>query len=256
MELRLDDAVVVYEYTDAGDGQPPLLFLHGALGTRRQFDALRKRFPERSQIAVDFPSHGESTATPDEINTERFARDVLALLDELKIEQVDVVGYSMGGYVGIAMSFQAPHRVRSIVSHAMKFYWTDEAISGTLRDLDGDLIRERSQRGYDALSQMHAASGLERTLSQTRSLISDFLRWQLTPEMMREVPAPLLISVGDRDDLVPVAEAVRLFGELDPKRSGLAVLPNTPHPFHHVSLDCFEHNMRRFWAAVMKAVAA
>jgi pimeloyl-ACP methyl ester carboxylesterase len=247
MTFHLTDGTITYEHIDAGDGQPPLLFLHGALATRGQFDPLRKRFPDRSQLALDFPSHGESRVDAESINTERLAQETLGLLDELKIEQVDVVGYSMGGYVGITMARQQPARVRSIVSHAMKFYWTGDAIEGTLRDLDGDLIRERSQRGYDALSQMHAGSGLDRTLSLTRSLISDFSRWQLSPSDVGSMETPLLLSVGDRDELVPIHEVIELYSALDRKRCALAMLPNTPHQFHHVPLDCFEGNVRRFW---------
>ena len=133
----------------------------------------------------------------------------------------------MGGYVGITTALRAPERVRSIVSHAMKFFWTDAAIAVRFGDLDSDLLRERSQRGYDALAQMHAAGGLEGTLAQTRSLISDFSRWQLTPEMVGQAPAPLLLSVGDRDELVPVAEVARLFNALDTKRSGLGLCCRT-----------------------------
>ena len=61
MELQLDDAVISYEYQKVSDDHMLLLFLHGALGTRRQFDALQERFAERSRIVMDFPSHGEST---------------------------------------------------------------------------------------------------------------------------------------------------------------------------------------------------
>jgi pimeloyl-ACP methyl ester carboxylesterase len=248
MQLSLDDAVITYDYTEAGADGPPLLFLHGALGVRGQFDALRGRFPERSQLLLDFPSHGESMLAGETLNIERLAHDVLMLLDDLEIEQVDIIGYSMGGYVGIVLALHAPDRVRSIASHAMKFYWTDEAIAGTLDDLDADVLRGRSQRGYDALVAMHVAAGLDRTLLQTRSLIADFDRWQLSAEMVRSTGVPLLLSAGDRDDLVPPQEIVKLYESLDPKLGALAILPSTPHPFHHLPLDCYEHAVRRFWA--------
>jgi pimeloyl-ACP methyl ester carboxylesterase len=246
MQFQVESGVMTYEFVQ-GEGVP-LLFLHGALGVRGQFQGVRGKFAERGQLLLDFPSHGESPVDFEGLSIGRLAGDVLALLDWLGIEQVDIIGYSMGGYVAIVMASKASGRVRSIVSHAMKFYWTPEAIQSTLADLDPDLLRSRSQRGFDALSAMHAECGLERTISLTRSLIADFSRWQLSEEMVRATGIPILLSAGDRDELVSLPEIVDLYGALDPKLAALMILPNTPHPFHHLPLESFEHGVRRFWA--------
>jgi len=256
MKMTVDDAAVVYEHVDVGEGEPPVLFLHGVLGVRGQFAAVGGRFAERSQIRLDFPSHGESAVSGDGLSTERLASYTLRLLDSLGVEGVDVIGYSMGGYVGIEMALLAPGRVRTLVSHAMKFFWTPEAIASTLEELRSDALRERSQRGFDALAAMHSPVGLESTLQHSRSIISSFGQRQLSPEVVRAAGIPLLLSVGDRDELVPLREVVALFDALDCSRSTLTVHPGTPHPFHLLPLDCFEHAVRKFWAFAQKTIAA
>lgn len=248
MQLTLDDAVISYDFTKTGDEQPPVLFLHGALGVRGHFDALRQRFPERSHIAVDFPSHGESEVKHGEVNIERLARDTLALLDALDVAQVDIIGYSMGGYVGLVLAHLAPGRVRSIVTLGTKFYWTEQAIAMTLQELDAEALRSRSQRYYDSLVAVHTAGGADTTLRLTHELITDFKRWQLDEAAFRATNVPLMISSGDRDTFVPPEEVARLYKTLDSKQNSLAILPNTPHPLQHLAVACFEQAVRQFWA--------
>jgi len=247
MQFALDDAVLAYDYVKTEAAQPPLLFLHGALGIRGQFASLRQSFAERSQIALDFAAHGASDTASQSMNCERLARDVLALLDALHIDQADIVGHSMGGYVGLMLAHFAPGRVRSVVSLGTKFYWSLDAIDKAIAGLDAESLRRHSPRYYEALAASHTASGIDKTLRLTQSLIGDFRRWQLTEEMVRAAGVPVLLCAGDRDDLVPAAEIVKLFDSLDPRHSAMAILPNTPHPLHHLPLDCFGQAVRRFW---------
>ena len=255
MQLTVDRAVIAYDYIRKDTAQPPVLFLHGALGVRGQFDAIRQRFDDRSHIAIDFPSHGESAVTGGGMNCERLARDTLALLDALDIAQVDIVGHSMGGYVGLVMAHLAPQRVRSIATLGTKFYWGADVIDATMKELDVDSMRARSPRAYDALKALHTASGIDTTLSLTHSLIADFARWQLTEDMVRACGVPVLVSAGDHDAMVPPAEVVRLFAALDAKRCAVAILPHTPHPLQKVALDCFEPAIRQFWRTTFKDAA-
>jgi len=247
VQFNLDDAVIAYDYAPAQSGLPPVLFLHGALGVRAHMEPLLKCFGDRATISVDFPSHGESTARRESMNPEMLARDVLALLDELKIEQVDVIGHSMGGYVGMTMAQLAPQRVRSVVTLGTKFWWTSDAAAMTLRDLDADNIRAASQKFYDALAAAHAPNGLDQTLRLMRTLIGGLGQSQPDPGLFRASGVPIMICTGDRDNMVPVSEVVKLFESLDSKRNAIAVLPNTPHALQHVALACFEQSVRRFW---------
>jgi pimeloyl-ACP methyl ester carboxylesterase len=248
MQLLLNDGAVAYDFTPGADLQPPVLFLHGALGVRGQFAGLRERFPDRAHLAVDFPAHGQSTVTGGPMNCERLARDMLAVLDGLDIAKVDIIGHSMGGYVGLVMAHLAPARVHSLVTLGTKFYWDDAVIGKTAGELDPASLKARATRYYDALAALHTAGGADQALAFTRSLISDFSRWRLTEDMVVQAKVPLLISAGDRDAMVPATEVMRLFGTLDPAANAAAIVPATPHPLQQLPLACFEQIVRRFWA--------
>lgn len=248
MQLNLDDGVIDYDFTSTAGAQPPLLFLHGALGVRKHFQPLQDRFPERARLAVDFPAHGASRVTGGPMNSERLARDMLALLDALEIDQVAIIGHSMGGYVGLVMAHLAPARVASVATYGTRFYWDEAAISKTAGELDAKTLRAQSARYYDALGAVHTASGADQTLGFTQALITDFARWRLDETMVRQAGVPVLVSAGDRDAMVPAAEVMRLFGALDPAASAAAIVPGAAHPLQQLPPECFEHIVRRFWS--------
>ena len=123
MKLTLSDSVVSYELrnTEFDHSERPLLFLHSALSTRKEFDKISPFYENRKQILLDFPSHGESTTVRTELTSKILAEYVRSLLEELKIYSVDIIGYSLGGYVALELARIAPSMAHSIVSHAMKF---------------------------------------------------------------------------------------------------------------------------------------
>jgi pimeloyl-ACP methyl ester carboxylesterase len=245
MHLILDDVEIAYDYAKTNN-DTPVLFLHGALGSRGGFEVLLKSFTERSHIAVDFAAHGDSDTMRSTMNAELLAKDTLALLDALDVERVDIIGHSLGGYVGLVLAHLAPSRVRSVVTLGTKFYWTKDAVQMTLQDLDADLLRKNA-RAYDALASLHTATGIDKTLGLMQTLIADFDRWQLDEATVKSIQAPLLVSAGDHDGFVPPSEVTRLFDALEKKRNAMAILPSTPHTLHHVAVACFEQAVRRFW---------
>ena len=249
MKLSLPEAQISYNLRnwEITSADRPILFLHSALSTHKEFDRLSSFYENRRQILLDFPLHGESTTIHSTLTTRMLAECVRSLLEELKIYSVDIIGYSLGGYVALELARIAPSMVHSIVSHAMKFYWTEEAITESLAQLDSEKINTRSQRVNEILVTMHSANGLEKTISSTRSIIEDFREEQLSEEDLRNIQTPMLLSVGDRDDLITLPEITKLYQSQDHKKTYLAIHPNSPHPLSKLDMGSFTHAVREFW---------
>ncbi|MGB3292466.1 MAG: 2-succinyl-6-hydroxy-2,4-cyclohexadiene-1-carboxylate synthase [Phormidesmis sp.] len=108
-------------YTVTGEpSNPPLLLLHGFLGSHRDFDVL---LPTLSQhfycISVDLPGHGKSLSVPDSYTFSGAAIALLTLLDHLHISQTHLLGYSLGGRLALYLRCHYPQRfTRTILESA------------------------------------------------------------------------------------------------------------------------------------------
>jgi pimeloyl-ACP methyl ester carboxylesterase len=102
-------------YDEAGSGVPVVL-LHGFPFDRTlwrdQIDALKD---SHRVVAPDLRGHGETEVTTEPATMEEMARDVAALLDELRIDRPVLGGLSMGGYVALAFHRLFPRRVRALL---------------------------------------------------------------------------------------------------------------------------------------------
>lgn len=95
-------------YTDAGSGDPPLLFVHGWCCDhtfwRRQVPAFRRR---HRVVTVDLRGHGRSSKPRQEYTIAGFCEDLEWLLDELYLQRPVVVGHSMGGLIALHLGARA-----------------------------------------------------------------------------------------------------------------------------------------------------
>jgi pimeloyl-ACP methyl ester carboxylesterase len=105
---------------DRGSG-PPIILLHGFPLDHAmwgaQTDALSSRF---RVIAPDLRGFGASSLADQDVelgvSMERYAKDVVGLLDWLQIlEPVVVIGFSLGGYIMWQLALRYPDRIRAIV---------------------------------------------------------------------------------------------------------------------------------------------
>jgi len=100
---------------DIGEG-PPLLFVHGLSGCWQNWLENIPYFArDHRVIAVDLPGFGESPMPAQKISMTSYARALDALLDELGIEAVRLVGNSMGGFAGAELALIVPARVERLV---------------------------------------------------------------------------------------------------------------------------------------------
>ncbi|HGY1051106.1 alpha/beta fold hydrolase [Aeromonas salmonicida] len=101
-------------FKEQGQGQAVVL-IHGLFGSLDNLGLLARTLSEHYRvISVDLRNHGASFHS-DEMSYPQQAADVLALLDALALDQVSLVGHSMGGKVAMQLAKQAPARVARLV---------------------------------------------------------------------------------------------------------------------------------------------
>jgi esterase len=98
-----------------GEGRPPLVVLHGLLGSSRNWlSAGADLAAVRHVWALDLRNHGKSPHH-DDMTYESMVGDVLAWLDEQGIASTDLLGHSMGGKVAMLLACRHPERVRRLI---------------------------------------------------------------------------------------------------------------------------------------------
>jgi pimeloyl-ACP methyl ester carboxylesterase len=105
--------LVVWDHQ--GDG-PDALLLHGIAHAGRQWDFFARAVDRRLRlVAPDARGHGDSAKPATGYAPTDFVADVLAILDELGLTRVVLVGHSMGGAHAVAFTLAHPERVSRLV---------------------------------------------------------------------------------------------------------------------------------------------
>ncbi|MGH7445721.1 MAG: alpha/beta fold hydrolase [Longimicrobiales bacterium] len=105
---------ISYYYEIHGQGEP-LLLLHGGLGSIDMFGPILPTLAQkRMVVAVDLHGHGRTELGERPISLIDMGDDMAVILNALGHEQVDVLGYSLGGGVAFRLAVQHPEMVRRL----------------------------------------------------------------------------------------------------------------------------------------------
>jgi pimeloyl-ACP methyl ester carboxylesterase len=106
-------------YDEYGEGDRPLILIHGLLMSRRMFDRLGPEMAKQGNrvIAIDLLGHGRSDRPADMSNYSMkfFARQVEGLMDHLGVDEAVIGGTSLGANTTLELSYLSPERVRAMM---------------------------------------------------------------------------------------------------------------------------------------------
>ncbi|MDB9450722.1 alpha/beta fold hydrolase, partial [Dolichospermum circinale] len=104
-------------YLNHQPNKPIILLLHGFMGNIHEFDQVIKLlFADFSYLTIDLPGHGKTQVLDDECYPmASTAAAIIQLLNELKIDQCYLIGYSMGGRLALYLTLHFPHRFIKVI---------------------------------------------------------------------------------------------------------------------------------------------
>lgn len=198
-------------YLDEGEGES-IMLVHGFASTK-EVNWVQPGWVTtlaragRRVIALDNRGHGASSKPydPSAYHSATMAEDVRALLDHLKIERADVMGYSMGARITAFLAIAHPTRLRAAIFgglgiHLVEGVGLPESIASALE--------------APALADVHDPTGrtfrvfAEQTKSDLRALAACIRgsRQTLSRAEVAGIRAPVLVAVGSRDQVAGSAQ--------------------------------------------------
>ena len=200
-------------YEVQGEGEP-ILLIHGFASSYKinwqgtgWADTLAKAGYQ--VIMIDNRGHGQSEKLfkLEEYSGQMMAEDARRLLDHLKIERADVMGYSMGARITAFLSSSAPDRVRNAIFGGMgenMIHGTGnpEPIAQALEAPSLDEVTDKRGRMFRLFA--------ERTGSHLPALAVCMRspRPKVTPDMLGALPMPVLVVCGSEDKVSGTAEGL------------------------------------------------
>lgn len=220
-------------YETYGKGAP-LLIIHGNSGSIADFTNQIPFFSQHYQVIVaDNRSHGNSIDTRDSLSYEMMADDFAALLDHLKIDSANVIGWSDGGINGLLLASRHPKKVKKL------------AVTGANLTPDAGVsvdpwVVENENQYVDSLSHLPASLENKRLIKLHHMMQ---VQPQIRPSVLAKIQCPTLVIGGDHDVIVPrhtleIAEAI--------PQSYLWILPNSGHSTPIYYKDLFNATVLEF----------
>ena len=239
-------------FIDEGSASPVLLvhgFFYDSFTWHNNIDALSAAF---RVIIPDLWGFGYSTREPLDYGYPRYAEQLLLLLDELDVEEVSIVGHSMGGGTAIYFSVHHPERVQKLLLVDAAGIPNPLPLLGKLTNLPlvgelmyglrGNFMRRMALKTnwiydndfitdsyFDNVTRFHKIEG-------TSEVMLAILRKQFFHTLVEEVRAlgeldiPTLIVWGEHDKAVPLARGREMHALLQGSR--LEVFDDVGHCPH------------------------
>src|SRR3954453_23459569 len=207
------NGAVEIAYLDEGEGDP-ILLVHGfasSKGVNWVYPGWVSELTKngRRVIALDLRGHGDSSKLydPAEYSIEIMAGDVIALMDHLKFERADMMGYSMGARTTAYLARYQPERLRSAILGGIGIGLIEGGGPG--ENVAEDLMASSLEEDTDPVGRTFRAFA-DQTRSDRRALAACLRgsRRLMAKEEAAAIAVPVLIAVGTQDEIAGSAAAL------------------------------------------------
>ena len=237
-EDRVEANGISIRFLESGprDAAHTILFLHGGTGTAaRHWSRQLAGFAARGYrtLAPDLRGHGGTANDRDGLDQAVMAEDESALLEALGVRRAHVVGFSVGGVIGLYLALAHPRQTASVVTLGSHMT-VDDHVRASNASIEPGRIQIEEPDWAAQLRALHAPLyGPAHWRALCRWLIETWNRqpaW--TDADLAAVACPTLIGRGQFDDRVVQSQVDRMAAAIPGARA--FVVPGVGHFFHTI----------------------
>jgi pimeloyl-ACP methyl ester carboxylesterase len=224
-------------YEDLGKGHP-LILLHGGFASARfQWGSHIPVFSKEFRvIAPDCRGQGKTDNPGGHFSYSLMADDMIGLINELKLERPFICGYSDGGQIVLEIGIRYPNVAGALVVGGALVELSDYYREGMKAmgvdgpgEVDVGRLRDAFPEFVAAASQVHAPVYGE---DYWKELLVNLSKMWANPDefpgdRIGNIKAPTLVIQGDRDEVIPLEDAITLYREIS--GAELSIVPNADH---------------------------
>jgi pimeloyl-ACP methyl ester carboxylesterase len=224
-----------------------LLLLHGALGSKEQFNALQDNFSGTFKVhTLNFSGHGRRASHHHAFTIQNFTHEVLDWMNENYIKTIDIFGYSMGGYVAVWLARFYPDRVGKVFTLGTKLKWNEEEAEKEIKRLNPEVAQQKVPAFTKLLSDRHGEHEWKSVMSKTALLMKDLAHTHLTDQDFIKLQLPVLLGRGGQDNIVSFEETDYVHHLI--KNSEFKIYEEVGHPIENVPVELLSKEIKRFFA--------
>ena len=243
-----------YAYRRFGKaGTTPIVFFQHFRGNLDSWDPALVDSIAAEREVILFDASGVALSTGNVPTTfKEFGRDALTFIDALGLDEVDLFGFSIGGFVAQEVALQRPHLVRRIILAGTgpeggreMHGWTDEPRAHAMKDVQdaGDIhylffnsSAESTAKADEFVSRIFTRTedrDADVSLVARDTQAAAVIEWGIPDPTklvrLASIKAPTLVANGDNDIMVPTPNSYLLAGHIP--NAELIIYPNANHGF-------------------------
>jgi pimeloyl-ACP methyl ester carboxylesterase len=223
-------------YEEYGRG-PSLLLIHGNGGS---INGMRCQIGYFSRsyhvVAVDNRSHGKTGDGEGRLTYEQMADDLAELLEQMKLDSVDIIGQSDGGILALLLAIRHRSMVNKLVASSPNLRPDSTALSAWVFPImKADLAEANTMivKGDHSKNWQRVKRWNELMLNEPHIATTD----------LHKIASPALIIGGD-DDVIPLEHLIEIYRNIP--KAQLAILPGATHFNHQKQYERYNSIAERF----------
>jgi pimeloyl-ACP methyl ester carboxylesterase len=220
--------------------EPPLILLHGALGSADQFASIVPLLAEHFRVhAINFPGHG-GLPIDTEFSIAHFAEQLHGFIADHQLSRPDVFGYSMGGYVALHCAAHHPNTIGRIMTLGTKMKWEPAVAASEIKMLNPEIIQQKIPAFADTLKKRHAPTDWKQQMHATAAMMTALGNGLALNEVqLQTIHIEVALCLGDKDQMVTAEETQWAAAQMP--NAHFKLIPDWKHPIESIPSAAFAH---------------
>lgn len=234
-----------YRYIEIGEGKP-IIILHGLMGGLSNFQGVTEYFPKKGYkvLVPELPIYDMPML---KTNVKQFAKFVAGFIKHKGLEDVILLGNSLGGHIGLLHTKMYPKLIKALVITGSSGLYESAMGDGYPRRGDYDFIRKKAENVFydpavatkEIVDEVFATVNNRSKIIKTLAIAKSAIRHNMANDLPK-MKTPTCIIWGENDKVTP-PDVADLFHELLPdsdlfwmEKCGHAPMMEHPKEFNEI----------------------